>query len=272
MPLRESIPDMREVGRRTLGVAKSSLPFVGIVGAVALALGGGYFGYQWVTHSSRFAIAELEVSGNARLGEREITDLLRLGPNPNVFLADMGTLESRLEASPWIVRAEVSRLLPTGLEIEIQEEAAIAVVELDGLYLANEKGQLFKRANVVGGEVDGLSIVTGISRDEHLADPAGTQERLQFALDALHGFAVKTDRPQIGEVHLDARHGISLITFDDAIAIHIGMPRKGELAERYRAFDSAWHALDAEEHAAARSFRIADRTPSDRVTVAFAGN
>ncbi len=266
------MPSFRQVGLGVLGFGRRSLPAVAIAGAVAGAIGGSYYGYQWMTHAERFSIAELNITGQSQLSKEAIAALLKLPDNANIFRADMGTLEARLETSPWIVSAEVSRDLPTGLDIVIREEHAVAAVSLGALYLTNADGELFKRANLAGGEVDGLSVITGLSRESHLANPEKSQERLLTALGALKQFAENAERPRIGELHLDERHGMSLITFEDAIAIHIGTPANGELAERYRAFDSAWQALDAEEHAAARSFRIADRTPSDRVTVAFAGN
>ena len=272
VPLRERMPSIRQVGSGLLGFGRRSLPAVAIAGVVGLAVGGGFYGYQWMMHAERFAIAELNISGHSQVSEEAIATLLDLPANPNIFRADMGTLETRLEASPWIVSAEVSRDLPTGLDIVIHEEQAVAAVSLGALYLTNRNGELFKRANLSNGEVDGLSVITGMTRAGHLASPEKSRERLRAALGALTEFAKNAERPRIGELHLDERHGMSLITFENAIAIHIGTPGNGELAERYRAFDSAWQALDAEEHAAARSFRIADRTPSDRVTVAFAGN
>ncbi len=272
VPLHQRVPSIRQVGAKLLGLGRRSVPAVAIVGAVGLTIGGGYYGYQWMTHSPRFAITELNISGHSQVSNEDVAALLKLPANANIFRADMGTLEARLETSPWIVSAEVSRDLPTGLDVVIREEHAVAAVSLGALYLTNADGDLFKRANTANGEMDGLAVITGMTRASHLADPTKSQERLRAALEALKEFGENTERPRIGEVHLDEHHGTSLITFEDAIAIHIGTPEIGELAERYQAFDSAWQALDAEEHAAARSFRIADRTPSDRVTVAFAGN
>lgn len=266
------MPSPRELAANALRAGKQSLPALGIAGGIALVVGGAYFGFQWITHSPRFAITEFEVAGTRTLGKDDIARLLNLPDNANIFRTDMGALEAKLEASPWIVSAEVSRDLPTSLEIEIREQAPVAVVELEGLYLVNEDGELFKRASLAHGEVDRLAIITGIRRELHVADPEASQRSIELALDALHQFQSNEERPRIGEVHIDDRHGLTLITFEDAIAIHVGTPEAEELSERFRAFDSAWQALDAEEHAAARSFRIADRTPSDRVTVAFAGN
>ncbi len=255
-----------------VGYVRQRLPSLIISGLVALALGGGYLAYEWATHSPRFAISEFSLSGNEQLQEEDIRELLALPANANIFRTDVGSLETRLLKSPWIQSAEVSRQLPGGLEIKLEEEKAVAAAALGGLYLLNKEGKLFKRASIAEGELDGLSIITGIERDAHVQDTEHSQRQLREALHALMQFQKNTDRPRIGEVHLDEYQGMSFVTFEQAIAIHLGTPTREELADRFGAFDAAWHALDAQEHAAVRSFRISDRSPSDQVTVAFAGN
>lgn len=253
-------------------LGRKCLPVVMITSSVGLALGTCYLGYNWMTHSTRFQITELHVEGNQELTHSQIAALLALGENANIFRTDMDTLEDRLTASPWISEAAVSRSMPRGLDIEVREQRALAAVELDGFYLLNTNGKPFKRANIDRGELEGLCIITGLSREFFLAAEEQSREMLLYALDALQSYHANPKRPRLGELHLDERHGITLITYQDAIAIHVGNPSGEEFDDRYRTFDSAWRALDAEEHAAARAFRIADRTPSDRVTIAFAGN
>lgn len=263
---------MREILALAARLGRRSLPALCILASIGLAGGGAYLGLRWLTSSEQFRISKLKLSGNQQLDSAAVASLLALPADANIFRTDMDGLEERLESSPWIAEAEVSRDLPGRLEIEIREERAVAAVELDGLYLLNEEAEPFKRARVRNQELVGLPIITGIARGDFLDSPERSQERLRYALTALRSYASGEERPRIGELHLDERHGITLITFEDAIAIHLGRPQVEDLDDRYQAFDSAWQALDGEELAAARAFRIADRTPSDRVTVAFAGN
>lgn len=232
---------------------------------------GGYYGYQWATHAKRFAIGNLEFSGNQQIGDIALSELMSVPPGTNIFLADIEAFEARLEASPWISDADISRDLPNSLEIEVSEERAVALVELEGLYLANSAGELFKRTGP-SDKLEGLVIITGLTREQVTASPSDSQRRIVFALQAIETFASAEHRPTIGEVHLDRTQGLTLVTYESAIAIHLGNSPQSELADRCQAFDSAWNALGTEEHAAARAFRIADRSPSDQVTVAFAGN
>ncbi len=272
MPLRTRLPSAKEVALRLLALGKRALPGVLLLSCTAGILLGGYHGYQWFTHSPRFAIDTLKISGNARLSPADIAGLLQLPANPNIFQAETDDLEAKLLTSPWVHSVEISRTLPDTLEIELQEERAVAVVDLEGFYLVNIDGHPFKRTLSSSEEMDGLPILTGFTRDLYLGSPDETQEQIVYALTALKNYSQNADRPSIGELHTDSFHGITLITYDDAIAIHIGMPPRADFEDRFVAFDAAWQALGREEHAAARAFRIADRTPSDRVTVAFAGN
>ncbi len=253
-------------------VGARSLPSALLVGGLALVCGASYLSYHWITHSPRFAVGQVEVKGNLALSKTQVVEALDLDADANIFRTGMETLETRLLSNPWIAQASVSRSFPDGLEVEIAEEQASAAVELDGLYLINAEGRPFKRANVDSQELDGLSIITGFSREEFLADAKDGQTQLQYAISAMTSYHANANRPRLGEVHMDKRHGITLITFEEAIAIHLGSPEGDDFEDRYRTFDSAWSALDSEEHAAARAFRIVDRTPSDQVTIAFAGN
>jgi cell division protein FtsQ len=270
--LLRNLPSPAQVGALLRACGKRSLPALLVVSCIALLGTASFVGYRWFTESPRFDIASVKVSGNQKLSQVQVTELLSLSRHANVFRTDMDQLESRLLANPWISSASVSRSLPDGLEVEIQEESARAAVELDGFYLINEAGETFKRADLHGGEMEGLCIITGLTRERFLTDGPASRERLRYALAALSSYHANPARPRVGELHLDPRHGISLITYENAIAIHLGSPDGADFEDRYRSFDSAWGALDSEEHAAARAFRIVDRTPSDQVTIAFAGN
>jgi cell division protein FtsQ len=253
---------------------RKSVPQLVIVGCVGLIVGGCVLGYHWMTHSKRFAIAEMNVDGMHQLDQEQIKSLLALPENANIFQTDMGKLETLLETSPWISKAEVTRNLPDGLDIKIAEEKAVAAVELDGLYLVNEEGHPFKRVQANSKALDDLVIFTGVGRQKYLNTPAESEEELRYALRALDEFRNNPERPRLGEIQVNERHGLTLITYEDALAIHIGRPKVDALAGRFQTFDAAWQALDEEELAAARTFRIADQAgaPSDWVTIAFAGN
>lgn len=274
-PLRERLPALREVpGRvviscgRTLRRAVPALAVLTIAGGVGT---GVWAGYRWLTTSPRFAIDTIHVAGARALSADEVRARLPVALGDNVFLADLDAVEARLEAEPWVADAEVHRRLPRTIEIELTERTAAAVIEADGLYLADASGRPFKRARLDLGEADGLPIITGIARDQLRDDPAGAAGRIQHALTTLAAWTGDAAaRPAIGEIRIDERRAVTLYTFEDAVAVRLGEADGEPLRARLSRFDAAWAALTPDERRRARAIHLDHDTRPDHVTVAFA--
>jgi len=96
-----------------------------LAGALTLVLAGS----AWLgTHSAAFRLHSLVVVGEHRLSEAQVRRLGGLTPETNVFWLSPGAVAARLEQSPWIASAEVSRRLPSTLLITVQERMPIAVL------------------------------------------------------------------------------------------------------------------------------------------------
>lgn len=257
---------------------RAALPAV-IAFATAGGVGaGGYYGYHWLTRSDRFAITEIDIRGAERLDRAHIRALIGVpehatGAEANIFRLGLAEVEHRLQADPWIASAEVSRQLPNRLIVELREEHAAALVALDGLYLADAEGRVFKRAEVERGEGLGLPIITGVPRKAYLSHPEVAREAIRTCLEALRVYRKDghTDgtRPAVAEVHFDARRGISFHSYDGAMAIRVGDGDAEQIDRRLNTFDVAWAALSDEERQGARVVYVDNATQPDRVTVGF---
>jgi cell division protein FtsQ len=268
---------------------------------IALAIVGGvggaaFAGYRFLTTSERFAVTSIVVRGNVSLDEAAVRARLGVEPGENIFLLRPARLEGRLAAEPWIARAEVRRELPHTLVVEIVEREAAALVELDGLYLVDGAGHPFKKAELAAGDGAGLPIVTGIGRKELLAAPRETEQRIARAIVAARAWSAgvpegdaATDldaaaRPRLGELHVDARRGLTVYGYEPAIAVHLGIidvagDDAGDddddddtaLQARLRLFDQAWAALEQGERAAVHTFHLDNSARPDHVTVGMSG-
>jgi cell division septal protein FtsQ len=268
------------------------------------AIGGGLWaGHHWLTTSPRFAITSITVHGAHHVDPEDLRATLPIHVGGSVFCGLEGIARA-VRDNPWVETAEVRRILPHTIAIELREHAAAAVVALDELYLVDAAGQPFKRAAVPGGEADGLPIITGISRAAYTADPAAAMATVRDALAAFDAWRA-TARPAIGEIHVDPHGAVTLHTYDQAIAIQLGAvsgaaapgtlvaaagpeavdshpgshpasypgsrlgPRlDSRLGARLRTFDAAWASLSEAERTRARAIHL-DARP-DHVTVAFA--
>ena len=82
----------------------------------------------WATHSPAFRLRDVSVSGQRHLSAAEVERLAGLSSATNVFWTSPAGLARRLERSPWIASARISRSLPSTLRISIRERTPVAVL------------------------------------------------------------------------------------------------------------------------------------------------
>jgi cell division protein FtsQ len=247
---------------------RRSVPLVAGAGVLVAVGGTAWAGYRFVTTSPRFAITTLEVRGNQQLSTEHVLAQVPVRIGDNVFQADLETVTAELRKNRWVASATTRRQLPHTLVVEIREHVPAAIVELGGLYLVDADGQPFKRAEL-GASDDGagLPIITGLDRTSYLTDSAGTSARVKHALAALGHWREEPDRPSIGEVHLGTHGALTLVTYEHAISIQLGL-LDDDLPSRMQTFDATWAQLSPGERARAHAIHL-DARP-DQVTVALA--
>jgi cell division protein FtsQ len=85
--------------------------------------------YRTAASSSFFQLRTVDVSGVSQGSEDQIKAVVRrTGAAKGVWQADLDTLSAELERQPWVRKAVVSRVLPSGLRVRITERTPRAVV------------------------------------------------------------------------------------------------------------------------------------------------
>jgi cell division septal protein FtsQ len=268
--LRLRPPDLRSLAARLAAGARKAAPLLVILLALSAAGGAAWGVWHWVSRSPRFAVDHVTVAGHARVTEAEVLAAAAVPRGANLFTTSTSAIEARLEQQPWIARARVSRKLPDGLRIDIRERQPAGVVVLGAPYLVDAEGVPFKRAAVERGEADGLPIVTGITRAAFTRRPDLGAAAVRAALAVADRYRAVTGRPALGEVHLDAKTGVTLYTLEGGTALVLGHARGGEIDERLARFDVIWASLSEEERARAKTIHLDSATRPDRVTVELA--
>jgi cell division protein FtsQ len=98
-----------------------------VAGVIGLLVGGVV-----VSRSSMLHARAIEVLGASQRSDEQVVDGAGVSLATNVLWLDEGVVERRLEADPWIARADVRVALPWTIEIEVRERAPVAVAT-DGL-------------------------------------------------------------------------------------------------------------------------------------------
>lgn len=107
-----------ESGRLRHGRWWAAIAAAVLVGGLAL----------YVSYSSAFHLQHLKVEGNSHLTGRDVVELSGLSRRTNLLWLDTGSVERRLESSPWVAVAAVSKTFPRTVLIEITERTPVAVV------------------------------------------------------------------------------------------------------------------------------------------------
>ncbi len=237
-----------------------------LVAAVGMTLAAGAWAGRWyVTHSRHFAVARVRVGPTAHVSAEALVARANVPLGVNLFAVDRDEVARVVSQEPWVARAHVRRELPSTLMIDVVEREAACAVAFGALYLADADGNVFKRATP--DEAAGLAVVSGIARDDYLAQPERAREQLKQALRAIAGWRAQGSRPPLGEVHVDRIAGVTLYT-DAGVGVRVGVVDES-LPARLGRYDAVAAALQ-EGGEAARLVYVDNRARPDRVTVKLA--
>lgn len=256
------------------------LIFLGKVLAVVAFLGGAALaGRQAIRHviaSPRFAVRDIRVGPTAHVSADDLRALAGVHLGDRLLAVDPDLVAARLTADPWVVSARVRRELPSTLAIEVSERRAVASALLGALYLLDPAGHPFKRAT--SEEADGLTVLTGITRDKYAAMRPTSEAAFREALGLLAVYSgdraaapeappmegpIQSPRPKLSEIHLDARTGFTAVLLDGGGEIRLG---RGEWDRKLAALDRILAALGPGGPAALTTVFL-DGAPSERVTL-----
>ena len=122
------------------------------------ALNGGV---QKLAVAAGFGVKRIIVEGQQRATDAEITAALKAGPDTMMLGFDTDAAKARLEAVPWIRHAQVMRLLPSTLQVVLEERVPYAiwqnhgqtyVVDAEGVTLAPALREAYADLPLVVGE------------------------------------------------------------------------------------------------------------------------
>jgi cell division protein FtsQ len=102
------------------------------------ALGGGV---EKLAVAGGFGAKRIIVEGVQHTTDAEITAALKAGPDTMMLGFDTDAAKVRLEAVPWIKHAQVMRLLPSTLQVQIEERVPYAIWQTHGqTYVVDAEG------------------------------------------------------------------------------------------------------------------------------------
>jgi cell division protein FtsQ len=198
-------------------IARAWARWVGLVCGLAMLTGAAW----WVANSTAFDVRSVKVSGNRHLTATQVVRLAAVGEGTNTLWLSTGEVERRLLDNPWVLRATVSRSLPSSVTIEIEERTAVAMT-------ASTSPKLVAADGVVLGPAPRTSHLPVIS-SRSASSLAGSPEL------AVAATLSRRIRPLVATIATDAE-GQLILTLRDGVPVRYGdASRASEKADALRA-------------------------------------
>ena len=130
------------------GLGKVFLPFFLSFCILVCLSALGFIGFRTATASQFFDVSLIEVRGTARASKQDIERLVSSqSAKSGVWNADLPDIKARIERLPFVKSAAVSRILPNGLRVSIEERTPHALVRLgSGDFLVDDEGMILARS------------------------------------------------------------------------------------------------------------------------------
>lgn len=180
---------------------------------------------RWVVDRAFFNIVKIDVVAisNVPLQQIDSTVLttVQLGElKGGLFRADLAKVKRAFEATPWVRRANVRRVWPNRLQVEIEEHRAMALWD-DGR-IVNTFGELFT-ANSAALENE--------SDLPNLSGPQGTHSEVTKRWQEVNEWVAPLSR-RVVDLTLSERHAWQ-VELDDGMVLLLGRDQGTQIKERF---------------------------------------
>jgi cell division protein FtsQ len=120
-------------------------------------------------NAAGFRIAEVAINGRKQLTQDEILAIGSVTGRSSLLFLDAATVRDKLKANPWIADANVLKLYPNRLQIDVTERKAFAVWQQDGrLQIIADDGAVLE--SYIARRFTGLPLVVGKGAETHAKD------------------------------------------------------------------------------------------------------
>ncbi len=194
----------------------------------------GVLGYQTVTASDFFNVAKIDVRGTDRSSAADVRRIVEMQTEKSgVWNADLPGIKEKLEKTPWVKTAAVSRVLPNGIRVQIFERQPQALVRTaEGNFLVDGDGAIIAPAREK--EPDYPFAMTGWSQVKSEAAGKENLERVKMYQKMLSEWKEFNLSERVMSVNLeDIREPRAVIQDSGTVvSIALGRDKFGEYLKR----------------------------------------
>lgn len=205
---------------------------LGLTVVLVLVVAGGRWLATQVIDLDLLQARQIVVRGNYRLSTGEVLTLLDGLRGKSLLNADLDAWRDRLMSSPWVRDAALRRVLPSTVEVAIEERTPLGIARIGTeLYLVDEHGMVIDEYGPAYADLD-LPIIDGLS-SRSSASTTADASRAALARRVLDAVRLKNVAPKISQIDVtDARNAVVLLDGDPTL-IRLGDARFLERLQSY---------------------------------------
>jgi cell division septal protein FtsQ len=211
------------------------------VATIVLVVYAGYRAFDLVVNASTLQVTAIDVRGNTRLSDGEVQLVIDGLRGTSILTADLSRYRAQLLESPWISNVALRRVLPSTVEVFVEERIPIGLSRLGkALYLVDRDGTIIDEFGPKYKEFD-LPIIDGLVRKPGSGEPVIDQARAALAARVLDALAHQPSMARrLSEIDVtDVRNAVVLLK-DDPALLYLGDERFLERLEGYAELAAAF--------------------------------
>lgn len=201
---------------------------------VVVVAGGGYYAAHAAVEARALTVTTIRIRGTHHLAEGEVLALVDGLRGQHILAVDLRAWRERLLASPWVGDAALRRVLPSTIEIVVQERQPMALARFGAdLYLMDDDGRVIDDYGPNYAALD-LPIVDGLADAADGRAPEIDPVRAQLAARAIAEIAARPDvLARVSQIDVRNPHDAVVALDSDTAVLHVGEERFLERLQTY---------------------------------------
>jgi cell division protein FtsQ len=180
-------------GRKRLSTSRSVWLALRAFALILLTGFGAYRGVSLIASAESLHVSHLSVRGQYRLSTGEVLALVDGLRGQNILSIRIDEWQQRLLSSPWVESASIRRVLPSTVEIALQERTPMGIGRIGSvLYLIDGKGVIVDEYGPAYADID-LPIIDGLATTSREGGALIDVARAEFAGRVIGALSVRPE-------------------------------------------------------------------------------
>lgn len=191
----------------------------------------GLFSYGWIKFRN-FAsewdflkIKDVKVRAGTQEMKKEIEEKIEKDLSGSIIYADTEEIKKIIMRNPYVKDVKIKKILPSTIEVFIEERKGIAIAEDSKFYIIDENGEIVKEAEEIGA----LPLIKGVSLKNKMA--------LGIAISFVKETKSRGYDKYLEEVDVSNPFNIRVKIKDSSVKVYLGESNFIDKLERFLAIE-----------------------------------